>query len=187
MLPYSIFEGDRLLGSGSKADVALFAKRAEGKTTFIFDNATGKTIDFDLRGTEKQVLARLSPAPLPGENESAIVETLRGRGRPNQGVIGREVTLLPRHWEWLAEQPGGASAALRRLVEAARSDKTGRDARRKSRERAYYFMSAMAGDRPGFEEASRALFADDVERFTSIVAAWPKDIRKHASELAFGD
>ena len=135
MLPYSIFEGDRLLGSGSKADVALFAKRAEGKTTFIFDNATGKTIDFDLRGTERQVLARLSPAPLPGENESAIVETLRGRGRPNQGVIGREVTLLPRHWEWLAEQPGGASAALRRLVEAARSDKTGRDARRKSRER----------------------------------------------------
>ncbi len=188
MLAYSIFSGDRLLGSGSKLEVALQAKRAADQERIsIFDNSTGRTIDFDLRGTEEQVMARLEPKGLPGESESAIAETLRGRGRPSQGVVGREVTLLPRHWEWLAEQPGGASAVLRRLVEEARLDKTGRDERRKARDRAYYFMSAMAGDRPGFEEASRALFADDVERFEFLISAWPTDIRKHVVELAFGD
>lgn len=152
----------------------------------IFDNSTGRSVDFDLRGTEEQVVARVSPAGLPGEADSAIAAA-RGRGRPSQGVVGREVTLLPRHWDWLATQPGGASAALRRLVEEARLDKTGKVSRRKSRERAYYFMSEIAGDFPNFEETSRALFADDAVRFKTLVSGWPADIRGHVIALAFAE
>jgi hypothetical protein len=96
------------------------------------------------------------------------------------------VTLLPRHWEWLAAQRGGASAALRRLIDAARHDDDGGDASRAAREAAYRFMSAMAGDFPGFEEASRALFADDRDRFAAHTATWPADIRDHAGKLARG-
>lgn len=187
---YTIFDGRRLVASGPKATVALEARRLSDKGTtgpvLIFDNSTGRSVDFDLRGTEEQVVARVSPAGLPGEADSAIAAA-RGRGRPSQGVVGREVTLLPRHWDWLATQPGGASAALRRLVEEARLDKAGKGTRRNARERGYYFMSEIAGDFPNFEEASRALFADDAVRFKTLVAGWPSDIRGHVIALAFGE
>ena len=98
--------------------------------------------------------------------------------------MAREVTLLPRHWEWLNSQPGGASVALRRLVEDARRVRAGADRKRRSQEVAYRFMSAMAGDRPGFEEATRALFASDRDRFTTHTAGWPVDVRRHARALA---
>lgn len=106
----------------------------------------------------------------------------RGRGRPKLGVVAREVTLLPRHWEWLAAQPGGASVALRKLVEEARRSQSGRA--RQAQERAYHFMNAMAGDLPGFEEATRALFAGDREGFAERIAGWPTDVREHAAWLA---
>ncbi len=109
----------------------------------------------------------------------------RPRGRPKLGVVAREVTLLPRHWEWLADQPGGASVALRKLVEAARRDHRERDEQRQLQERAYHFMSAMAGDLPGFEEGLRALYASERARFTELIAAWPADVREHALRLAF--
>ncbi len=111
-------------------------------------------------------------------------EEPRGRGRPKLGVVAREVTLLPRHWEWLSAQPGGASVALRKLVEQARLTHGERDKTRKAHERAYYFMSAMAGDMPGFEEATRALFANDMRAFGELIAAWPNDVRDHATWLA---
>jgi hypothetical protein len=111
----------------------------------------------------------------------------RGRGRPKLGVVAREVTLLPRHWDWLATQPGGASVALRKLVEEARRTGGDRDRSRAARDAAYHFMSAMAGNLPGFEEASRALFADDRRRFAGLIAGWPDDVRDHAVKLAFGD
>jgi len=101
-------------------------------------------------------------------------------------VVAREVTLLPRHWEWLAAQPGGASVALRKLVEAARRDHRDRDIQRQVQECAHRFMSAMAGDLPGYEEAIRALFADDQARFAGLVAPWPADVRDHALRLAAG-
>jgi hypothetical protein len=99
-------------------------------------------------------------------------------------VVAREVTLLPRHWDWLAQQPGGASVALRKLVDAAR--RTGEDGqqRRQAQEAAYRFMSAMAGDKPHYEDAIRALFANDPARFEKLIAAWPADVRVHALVLA---
>lgn len=111
----------------------------------------------------------------------------RGRGRPKLGVVAREVTLLPRHWAWLAEQPGGASVALRKLVQEAQRANGGKDQARKAHERAYHFMLAIAGDLPGFEEATRALFANEAAQFKDLIAAWPGDIRDHATRLALGE
>ena len=111
----------------------------------------------------------------------------RGRGRPKLGVVAREVTLLPRHWDWLAAQPGGASVALRKLVDEARRASGDKDRSAQARDAAYHFMSAMAGNLPQFEEASRALFADDRRRFTGLIADWPADIRDHIVKLAYSD
>jgi hypothetical protein len=109
----------------------------------------------------------------------------RGPGRPRLGVVAREVTLLPRHWEWLATQPGGASVALRRLVEEARRTSASADRARASRDAAYRVMHALGGDLPDFEEASRALFAGDRDRFRLHTAAWPLDVSAHVDRLAF--
>jgi hypothetical protein len=148
-----------------------------GTPVFIFDDATGRVIDFDTRGTDAEVVARLAPA----------AEEPRGRGRPKLGVVAREVTLLPRHWDWLSTQPGGASVALRKLVEQARRSSGDADRRRATQEAAYRFLSAVAGDLPGFEEAARALFAYDRRGFGDRIAAWPEDVRDHAVKLAFAD
>jgi hypothetical protein len=149
----------------------------------IFADATGQPIDLDLRGTERDVVARL---PQPAAEESAAAEP-RGRGRPKLGVVAREVTLLPRHWEWLGAQPGGASVALRKLVDGARRANGDADRARAARDAAYRFMSVMAGNLAGFEEASRALFADDRRKFVALIAGWPDDIRDHIVKLAFSD
>jgi hypothetical protein len=185
---FTAFEGQRHLISGPIAEVVLAVKRVEQRAsepTVIFSDATGRPIDFDLRGSDAEILARL-PATASPALEEAPTEP-RGRGRPKLGVVAREVTLLPRHWEWLNTQPGGASVALRKLVEAARHANGDKDRSRAARDAAYHFMSAMAGDLPRFEEASRALFADDRRRFTTLIAAWPDDIRDHIVRLAFGD
>jgi len=185
---FTAFEGSRRLVSGPLAEVALAVKRAERRATdrvAIFSDTTGRPIDLDLRGSDEEIVARLSHAvsPNPALLEQAPREP-RGRGRPKLGVVAREVTLLPRHWEWLNSQPGGASVALRKLVEAARRANGEGDRRRAARDAAYHFMSAAAGNLPNFEEASRALFADDPKRFTALVAAWPDDIRAHIVRLA---
>ena len=183
---FTAFDGHRRLASGPLHEAALAVKRsAESGAAgplLVFDDATGRVVDVDTRGSEVEVVARLSrEATVP---EAAEAEPRR-RGRPKLGVVAREVTLLPRHWDWLAAQPGGASVALRKLVEEARRGSAGTDRRRGARDAAYRFMSAMAGDLPGFEEAARALFADDRRRFDALVAAWPADIRDHAVALAF--
>ena len=98
----------------------------------------------------------------------------------------REVTLLPRHWEYLNRQPGGASVALRKLVEEARRANEQTDRVRAAKESAYRFMSAMAGNEPGFEEATRALFSGDQRKFDIMVGAWPPAVRDHARKLATG-
>ena len=108
----------------------------------------------------------------------------RGPGRPKLGVVAREITLLPRHWEWLAQQPGGASVAIRKLVEEARRTGEDKDRIRAGQEAAYRFMSAMAGNKPHYEEAIRALFAGDPVRFEELIAGWPADVRDHAARLA---
>ena len=184
---FTAFIGERRLASGPAGDVALAVKRAarqQDEPIIIFDDGTGRSIDFDLRGEDREVLARLAPPP---SEETAPPSAPRGRGRPRLGVIAREVTLLPRHWEWLNVQPGGASVALRKLVEEARRASGDKDRERQARDAAYHFMSTMAGNLPQFEEASRALFADDRRRFTGLIADWPADIRDHVVKLAYSD
>jgi hypothetical protein len=187
---YTAFHGQRLLTSGSLAEIARAIRRAEhddAKPVVIFSDASGRPIDLDLRGTDEEVLARL-PAVVPGQtDEDAAPAEPRGRGRPKLGVVAREVTLLPRHWDWLNAQPGGASVALRKLVEQARRTGADADRARAARDAAYHFMSVMAGNLRGFEEASRALFADDRRRMAELIAGWPDDIRDHVIRLAFSD
>ncbi|WP_428248012.1 DUF2239 family protein [Ferrovibrio sp.] len=174
------FTADRLLAAGPLPNVALAVKAAlaadPAQRILVFDDASGAPIDFDLRGSDAEIAARLAPA------EAKEVEP-RGRGRPKLGVVAREITLLPRHWEWLGAQPGGASQALRRLIDQARKADEGRTEARARRDAAYRFMSAMAGNLPGFEEAARAFFADDTARFEQHSAAWPLDIRTHLRKL----
>jgi len=177
MSGYVVFEGERRLAAGPKLEAAVAAQarlaQSPEASLLIFD-PEGRQVDFDLRGGPWDIALRL------GEGDAAP----RGRGRPKLGVTAREVTLLPRHWEWLAAQPGGASVALRKLVEAARRESEGPDRRRAAREAAYRFASVMAGDRPGFEAMSRALFADDAEGFAARIADWPADVAEHLRGLA---
>ncbi|OKO84813.1 hypothetical protein AC630_07605 [Bradyrhizobium sp. AS23.2] len=190
-MQFTAFIGRRRLASGPAGEVALAVKRAgtrPDEPIIIFDDGTGRSVDFDLRGEDREVLARLAKLmpPPPSEVAEAPSEP-RGRGRPKLGVVAREVTLLPRHWEWLNAQPGGASVALRKLVDEARRASGDKDRERKARDAVYHFMSTMAGNLPQFEEASRALFADDRRRFTGLIADWPADIRDHIVKLAYSD
>lgn len=182
------FIGQRLLSSGPLPAVAIAVARRPGsaEAVLVFEDATGRVVDLDLRGTDAEIVARLQPSPAaPGD--AAPEDGQRGRGRPKLGVIPREVTLLPRQWDWLATQPGGASATLRRLVEAARtSPPSPRQRRRMAQEAAYRFMQAMAGDLPGYEEATRALFADDQAGLAARIAGWPADVQAYALRLAAG-
>lgn len=183
------FQGSRCIFSGNLIEVATKAKEAldhgAGEPVLIFDDYTSEPVEVDFRGTIHDVLKRLEDT---GEKHDAPSDAdlcqTRGRGRPKLGVISREVTLLPRHWEWLNSQPGGASVALRKLVEEARRVNSDRDKIRHSKEVVYRFMSAMAGNLPGFEEALRALFAEDPQRFNNLIATWPVDIRKHVLKLS---
>lgn len=199
--PCTAFEGDRLLRSGPLVEVALAVKAAAKSHPsgefLVFDDLTGRVIDLDLRGTEADIIGRFARPPQtpPGRHRAGQGEEPpsgsanigpRGRGRPRLGVVSREVTLLPRHWEWLTAQPSGASATLRRLVDEARRSTGPQQQRRGAREAAYRFMLGIAGDLPGYEEGTRALFADDRPKLERWIAPWPADIRAHVLRLAFG-
>ena len=179
-MSHVVFKGAERIAAGSSLDVALAALRLAGDPSgalvLIFD-PEGRQVDFDLSGGPADLTVRLEPA------EEAPP---RGRGRPKLGVTPREVTLLPRHWDWLAGQPGGASVALRKLVEAALREAEGPDRVRKGREAAYRFMTAVAGDLPGYEEATRMLFAGDWTAFDAAVEGWPEGVRETARGMAAG-
>jgi len=186
---YIAFDGDRRIAGGDLREVVRTAKelldRRKDAAILIFDGMTSGPVDIDFRGTVADVQARLpETATVPATAEDAVLSAPRGPGRPKLGVVAREVTLLPRHWDWLAQQSGGASVALRRLVEEAR--RTGEDSHRirRAQEAAYRFMSAMAGNKPHYEDAIRALYANDPARFEKLIAAWPADVRDHAIALA---
>ena len=163
------FAGAKRVAAAGLGEKAVGAKRAlesgDGATVVVFETATGQVVDLDLRGSDEDVLARYAP-----------VAPVARRGRPKLGVVAREVTLLPRHWEWLAGQPGGASIALRKLVEAARKGDAEAGQTRVRIEAAYKFMSAMAGDLPGFEDAARHLFSGDLDSLRRCIEHWPQDI-----------
>jgi len=182
------FAGSRRIAGGSLRDVALAVKVAldagESGAVLVFDDRDGTPIDLDLRGDAQAIRRRYPPADNEALEADAAPAPKRGPGRPRLGVTSREVTLLPRHWDWLAAQPGGASVALRKLVEQARREHAGRDRRRQSCEAAYRFMAAIAGDAAGFEEATRSLFASDRAAFERGITAWPIDVRDHLLRLA---
>jgi len=181
---WTVFQGTKRIAAGALADAVLAAKaaidRGVGEPVMVLDDLTAEPVEIDFRNDVDLILAHLPKPAAP----DPIPDTPRGRGRPRMGVVAREVTLLPRHWEWLGRQPGGASVALRKLVEEARHTHRHRDRIRQSQEAAYRFMSIMAGDRPGFEEAARALFAGNHPRFDALTGVWPVDIRDHAQRLA---
>jgi hypothetical protein len=174
---WTLFDGERRVVGGPPPEVAAAAHTVAGRDhdgpLLVFDDVSGKVVDLDLRGSAEEVAERYTLKP-----------PLRPRGRPKLGVVAREVTLLPRHWEWLNAQPGGASVALRKLVEQAR--RAGDDGRKARQEAAYRFMASMAGDLAGYEEAIRALFADDRAAFDAQVKRWPRDVAGHAAKLGWG-
>ena len=174
---YTAFAGERLLVSANLETMLLRTKEyldgGGGDRVLIFEDQTGRQVDFDFRGTPEEMLERAVPD-----------KPRAGPGRPKLGVISREVSLLPRHWDWLESQPQGISGALRRLVDDARKREPGKEAARIAREAAGKFMWAMAGDLPGFEEASRALFAKNQVLFEGLIRDWPEDIRGHLTRLA---
>lgn len=178
------FAGPRRIASGELRHVALKAKQAfdAGKPVLVFEDASGQPVELPLELPAGDLLRRLAePMAVAAETDEPVP---RRPGRPKLGVVSREVTLLPRHWAWLAAQPGGASVALRKLVEEARRVSVDGDRRRAAQEAAYRFMQAMAGNQAGFEEAARALFAGDIGRFEEHSATWPDDVREHATLLA---
>jgi uncharacterized protein len=185
---YIAFEGDRRIASGDLREVARAAKqtldRRNDASILVFDDASSGPIEIDFRGTVEEVLSRLPDLTrIPAAWDDAPPAP-RGPGRPKLGVVAREITLLPRHWDWLARQPGGASVAIRKLVEEARRTGEDRDRQRQAREAAYRFMSVIAGNKLHYEDAIRALFAGDPIRFKELIAGWPADVRDHASQLA---
>jgi len=171
------FRSSHRIAEGSLSEVAVCAwhslQAAPTAPTLTFNRLTGKVVDLNLSGSERDVADRYA----------VVADTTPKRGRPKLGVVAREITLLPRHWDWLAQQPGGASVALRRLVEAARKDHTTSDDIRERITAAYSFVAAIAGDLPLFEEASRALFAQNFAKLHELIAEWPSDIRGELSNI----
>ncbi|MGL6160741.1 DUF2239 family protein [Microbulbifer sp.] len=181
----AFLEERRIASGGLTAVAAEVVDSVAGEQlsdVLIFDNTDSRIIEVDFRGSREEVLRRLKPPKPEGLGDGQTPR--RKRGRPKLGVVAREVTLLPRHWEWLASQPGGASVVLRRLVEQARLKNSHKDRTRRAQESCYHFMSAMAGNLPHFEEAARALFAGERDIYHREIASWPEDIRAHSARLA---
>lgn len=183
MFHYTAFEGFKILSQGNLESVALSIKQRlkeqKNTTVLIFSDLTGRQIDLDLSGSEKQVLDRLKIYSAQ-DSQPAV-----GAGRPKLGVIPREISLLPHHWEWLVNQDGGASAVIRNLIDERIKNRT-TDKTKAAQERTYKFLSALAGDLPNFEDATRFLYRKDKEKFSELTEAWPKDVVKYASTLASG-
>lgn len=180
---YTAFDNHKLFTKGSLAEVVTKIKRQLGKTNhssiLIFSDISGKTMDFNFQGTEDEVHKRLeifNSEFSPNENT--------GPGRPKLGVVSREVSLLPRHWEWLATQSGGASATLRKLIDDAKKKSLNVSQSKQAQDRTYQVMSVLAGDLKGYEETLRALYKKDKKKFLTLIEAWPRDIQLYITELA---
>lgn len=173
---YSAFSGDTLVFGGELRPLLSHLKglldAEPRRELLIFEDDSGKQVEFDFRGSLDEVLAREAPPPRTGP------------GRPKLGVISREISLLPRHWEWLERQPSGISAALRRLVEAEMKRDPERQRALQARAATGRVMTTLAGNRENFEEALRALYAGEGARFRQLVRGWPSDIKKHLLRLA---
>lgn len=180
---YTAFEGTKLLFQGDLSQVVLKVKKhlgsSENSTLLIFSDETGKTMDFNFHGSKQDVVKRLETFTTSQE-----IGPSSGPGRPRLGVVSREVSLLPNHWEWLATQTGGASATLRRLVEEARKKSAQSSSIKQVQERVYRVMSVIMGDYPGYEEALRALYKRDLKAFQIKTEDWPRDVREYLAKIS---
>ncbi|MES3006772.1 MAG: DUF2239 family protein [Pseudomonadota bacterium] len=186
--PTIAFQGYTRIAAGDLRDVALACRHyldtTADATLLLLNAVSSEQIEVDFRGSPTDVADRLQEAVIAPEEVMEDEQAApTGPGRPRLGVVAREVTLLPRHWEWLKTQPGGASVALRKLVESARRESAEKDRQRAAQNAAYRFISIVASSLPGFEEASRALFASDAAGFQCETEAWPVDVRSHARGL----
>ncbi|MET0329971.1 MAG: DUF2239 family protein [Dyella sp.] len=183
------FDGSRLIASGELAQVALKVKQVlehdARSAVMIFDDATSEVLQIDFRGSQDDLVQRLS-GELPPSTAEPMPAPTRSRGRPRLGVVAREITLLPKHWDWLNCQPGGASVALRRLVDEARRLhlQRSKDRQRRAQEVTFRFIQRMANHQPRYDDLARALFAADHARFLELLASWPDDLREHVRKLA---
>lgn len=182
---YTAFLNGNLLAQGNLEDVVLKIKKQMGKAdhseALLFNDSTGKVIDFNYQGSKEDVEKRLEVYKTP-----TSVSTPTGPGRPKLGVVSREVSLLPRHWEWLAAQPGGASATLRLLIEEARKKTESSVSIKQLQERTYQVMFTLAGDLEGYEESVRALYKKDRKSFLEHQNTWPSDVKKYILKVAQG-
>ncbi|MEK2688043.1 DUF2239 family protein [Bdellovibrio sp. GT3] len=171
------FAGHKEIASGDVVEVATkvkkYLKDNAKENVLIFDDVTSALVELDLRGTVESVSRRYETLVAEAEEKKC------GPGRPKLGVVSKEVTLLPQHWEWLALQPGGASVTLRKLIEEAKKKNFAKDQIRQAQDAVYKFMHAVAGDLPNYEEALRAMYAYDTKKFKKMIADWPKDIQEH--------
>jgi len=183
---FAAFSGPERIAEGSLIEVAKAARAlieaSEPRAVLVFSHETGAQLDVDLRGDPNAIVAQYAAKAA----STTKPDHPRRPGRPKLGVVGREVTLLPRHWEWLNLQPGGASVTLRKLVEQARIGNKHHDKVRLAREATYRFISAMAGNEPGFEEACRALFAGNHDGFNEQAEGWPLDVCDFAQSISSG-
>lgn len=172
---YTAFAGNRRIAAGTRDSILSVLKQytdSHDDRVLIFEDLSGKQVDFDFSGSLDDVLER------------GRARTVRVRpGRPKLGVVGREVSLLPRHWEWLEDQPNGISAAIRRLVDEARRREPGAQRARRLRDGIARFMWAMGGDLPNFEEATRALYGESDAQLEELIGSWPDDVRDHVIRL----
>ncbi|MGG4345170.1 DUF2239 family protein [Paenibacillus lautus] len=182
------FVGGESIAKGSLQHVVATVKDTlddeEIARLLIFNDLTGKPIDIDFRGKTAEVLQRLSDLAGHTADAEESKQPSRRVGRPKLGVVSGEVTLLPRHWDWLKSQPGGASVTLRKLVDEARRSGKYESEVRAAQEASYHFMTAMAGDFPQHEEALRALYAGNRDRFYQLIDDWAPGIRDHIKTLA---
>ena len=174
---FAAFVEHERLCRGSLGEVALacfhYLQRDTTGRLAVYDEQDGRVVDLDLSGTEDDVRDRFDETIASGSDT-------KKRGRPKLGVTSREVSLLPRHWDWLSRQRGGASAAIRRLIESERRRNPGQEIRRDCIERTHRFLWDIASNLPEFEEATRALFQDDIETFRQRIQDWPRDISDQA-------
>lgn len=184
MFNYTAFNNNEILAQGSLETIALAVrqkvKEDKNASILIFSDLTGRQIDIDISGTEKQVLERLK---IYSSNKTPQVSA--GAGRPKLGVIPREISLLPHHWEWLINQDGGSSGIIRKLIDD-KIKSTSPDKVKIAQERAYKFLSAIGGNLPNFDEATRYLYRKDKEKFQELTSSWPKGIVKHSMALLGG-
>ena len=185
MYTYTAFEDFQKLVSGQLEEVVLAVKKrskeCRNSVILIFSDSSGKQMDFDLSGTEKDVLTRLKIYANPGTVPTA------GVGRPKLGVVAREISLLPSHWEWLNNQTGGASASIRALIdEKIKSRATEKNKIKNAQEVTYVFLTALAGNLPGFENAIRYLYRKDKKKFLEAVTEWNQSLVSHALMLSTG-